>query len=159
MTAIGFRAEKDRVHWAVVKGTIENPVVEAHDCIKAPTDYEDGEALSYFHNNIIVVLEQYNPDSAAMRYGETFLPHKPKPSAVQGMYARGRVEGVVIEAAHSRGIAVKVGTLQSISSRLGTKSAKKYLENGDVRGLKLNTKNKNRKEAILTAVSALGTRK
>ncbi len=36
MRAIGFRAEKDVVHWAVVEGTIESPKLIADNKFSAP---------------------------------------------------------------------------------------------------------------------------
>ena len=62
----------------------------------------------------------------------------------------------MLEAAHSRSKRVVVGALTTISSSLGTKSAKKYLNDDDLRGLDWSRyRQKNLREAILVAAAAL----
>ena len=73
-----------------------------------------------------------------------------------GANARLRIEGVVVESLHSRGVSVETGALQAVASRVGSKSAKSakaYLEQGDFRGLDLSKHPSERQEAILVAVS------
>jgi len=71
------------------------------------------------------------------------------------MYERCRVEGVVIESLSSRGIELVIGPLATVSSGLGTKAAKQYLQRDDLRGLDWRKHRGNRREAILIAVSVL----
>lgn len=157
MKAVGFRAEKDHLHWAVVSGTVDRPIIEVHDRLRAPKVYDVAESLAWFRDNVRAIIEQHGPSIASIRFAETFLTRKP--NALASMYARARIEGVVIEAAQSMGLKVLVGSLTSISSRLGSRSAKVYVEAGDLRGLDMSGINANRKEAIVTAASALGKSK
>ena len=75
-----------------------------------------------------------------VRYPETVL----RSSQPLSMHKRCRVEGVVIEAVHSSGVRVLTGPLATISSKLGSKAAKRYLETDDLRGLDWSKHPKNR---------------
>ena len=73
------------------------------------------------------------------------------------MFTRARIEGVMLETADAHGAAVIAGQMAMIRGGLGTKSAKAYLSEEDLRGLDWSTiKNVNRREAIMVAASALG---
>jgi len=151
MTAIGFRIEPSAINWAIVEGSLEVPVLVAADKSVAPTSYDEAAALAWFRDKVRQLIQTYSPGIAAVRFPETFM----RSAAQSSMYKRCRVEGTVIEAAHSCGIKVLTGALGTISKHLGTKGAKKYLEHEDLRGLDWSKYQKNCREAILVAVSAL----
>lgn len=156
MRVIGVRAEKDVIHWAVVEGTPEDPVLVAHDKIKSPKGYGEVEALGLFRTQVKTLLHQYKPNRVAVRQSETFLKGKPGPTAFGSMLQRARVEGVVMELAHSQGLEVQPGALAQIGSGLGSKNAKSYLVADDLRGLDWSKiKNASDREAILCAASLL----
>jgi hypothetical protein len=155
MPAIGFRAEKDTIHWAVVEGTKQQPIIVADDKFSAPLTYSDAESMAFFRDRLITVIEQYKPTTGFIRYAETFLPRKPAPNALGSMFARARIEGVILEAAHSVGVKIVGASLAGITSELGSKRAKAYLEAGELRGADLTGRPAERREAILVAVSAL----
>jgi hypothetical protein len=155
MKAIGFRAEKDTIHYAIVEGTKHEPVLVADDKIVAPLTYSDAQAMSYFRDRIRTLVEQYKPSAAFVRYGETFLPKKVAPNVLASMLARARIEGVILESINSHKINIVGASLSGISSKLESKHPKSYLENGDLRGVDLTGKPQPRQEAILVAVSAL----
>jgi hypothetical protein len=156
MRSIGFRAEKDTVHWAVVEGTVDLPKLVAEGKFSAPKTDSEPEALHWYRNKVRQMIEQHQAHVAAVRYGETFLQRGAKGKSLGSMFARARIEGVILEAACSSNLKVFTGQLAQISSRLDSPRAKAYLESGDLRGLDLAGKPANRREAILVAVAALG---
>lgn len=155
MRAIGFRAEKDRVHWVVVDGTCDHPVKVADGQLRPPQTYTFDKGLTWLRDSIRTLLEQHKPDVAAMRCSETYLPRRPKPNSLESMFERCRIEGVAIEAAASTGVSVNHGKLQQIASGMGTKSAKAYVDATEVRGMDIDDLPAKRKEAALAAISAL----
>ncbi len=102
------------------------------------------------------MIEEHDAKVAAVRFGETYLQRGAKGKVLASMFARARIEGVVMEAARSCNAQVFIGQLAQISARLESPRAKAYLESGELRGISLEGKPQNRQEAILAAVSALG---
>jgi hypothetical protein len=151
--AIGFRVEPSLVHWALVEGTPDAPILVAVEKITPPATYDESRALTFYRERALLLLSQHSPDLVAVRYPETFG----RRSIGEKDNRRCRIEGVLIEAASSRGLKVVTGALASISKNLGTKGAKRYLEASDLRGLDWSKyPAKNVREAILVAASALG---
>ena len=150
MFAIGFRAEPCALHWAVVEGTHRSPRLHAADTMKAPVSFSEAASLSWFRSQVINLYERFAPTAAAVRYPET-VTGRLNASANR----RCRVEGVVLQVAHSRGIETSTGALTTISKNLGTKGAKRYLGQDDFRGINWSSYSKNCQEAILVATSAL----
>jgi hypothetical protein len=151
MPSIGFRVEPTCFHWAVVDAGKEQPVLVGDDRAAAPKDYTEAQALSWYRARVLALLNQFKPERAAIRYAET-MPGRGNPTAA---HKRFRIEGVILEAVHSKGIDAETGALNTISSRMGSKRAKNYLERDNVRGLDFGTRPQNRREAILVAVSVL----
>jgi Holliday junction resolvasome RuvABC endonuclease subunit len=149
--ALGFRAETSAVNWAVVEGSAEVPILTAADQAAAPATYDDPAALAWFREHVRHLIATYSPQVVAIRCPETVM----RAAALSSMYKRCRVEGVLMETAHSCGVAVVTGPLATISKNLGTKSAKKYLETDDLRGLNWSKYPRKCREAILVAASAL----
>jgi hypothetical protein len=150
MIAIGFRAEPSALHWAVVEGTHRNPLLLAADTLKAPISFSEAASLGWFRSQVVHLYDQFSPAAAAVRYPETVMG-RPNASANR----RCRVEGVILEVAHSRGVEASTGALTTISKNLGTKGAKRYLGEDEFRGIDWSSYSKNCQEAILVAVSAL----
>jgi hypothetical protein len=151
--AIGFRVEPTQVHWALVEGTPEAPILVAADKIIPPATYDESRALTFYRERALLLFSQHAPDWVAVRYAETFG----RRAVGEKDNRRCRIEGVLIEAASARGLKVVTGALASISKNLGTKAAKHYLEGSDLRGLDWSRyPAKNVREAILVAASALG---
>jgi hypothetical protein len=141
--------------YALVQGTKENPVLLEDDKFSAPLDYSDAEAMAFFRDRLLSIFKKHEPKTAFIRYGETFLPRKPAPNILASMFARARVEGVILESAHSEGVKIVGASLAGISSKLESKRPRAYLGSGDLRGLDLTGRPVARQEAILVAVSAL----
>ncbi|MFH1923031.1 MAG: hypothetical protein ABIP48_24470 [Planctomycetota bacterium] len=152
MKAVGFRAEKDSITWAVVDDSTDPHVVEAFDRIRAPDTYNEAERLALFRERLKALIQQQSPSVAAIRYPETVT----RRSATSSDHMRLRIEGVILEAAQSEGINVMTGALRTIGARLGTKTAKTYLDRDDLRGMKYPRKSKIVKDAVIVAEAALG---
>ncbi len=152
--AIGFRVEPGLVNWAVVEGTSEAPILAVPAAkLASPATYEEPQSLTFYRERVLLLLTEHMPDIVAVRYAETFG----RQSVRESDYKRCRIEGVILEAASSKGLRIITGALASISKNLGTKAAKRYLESDDLRGLDWSKyPAKNVREAILVAASALG---
>jgi hypothetical protein len=152
MKAIGFRAEKDGINWAVVEGTKKGPVLTEHDYIKAPNINSEAASLSYFRERLLAVIQQYQPGVAFVRYPEPFR----QKSKITSVDARLRVEGVILEVLYTSGIEVLTGAKVSMGSKLKSNDPTAYLKATELRGLVFPNRDANSREAIMAAVSALG---
>jgi Holliday junction resolvasome RuvABC endonuclease subunit len=151
MRAIGFRAEAATIHWAVVEGTSDEPVLVEHGNIAAAAALGDeSRCLSHLRDRVLETIESFGPDVAAVRYPEVVR----KSNSVSGD-ARIRVEGVILEACASQNLKTFTGMSKSMSARLGTKTVKGYLTSDNVRGLQWPMKKQNCRESIMVAISAL----
>ena len=152
MPAIGFRIEPSAFSWAVVEQREGQLVLLAKEKTPLPKALNEAEALTWLRHRINLLIDQQKPTAAAIRYPE---PNAQKNGNAASTHSRLRAEGVVLEALQSAGVRVHTGPLVTISARLGTKSAKAYLDGQEFRGVKFNTCDKNLREAIIVAVSAL----
>jgi hypothetical protein len=148
---LGIRAEPRAVHWAVVEGTQRAPIVKGHDRAAAPASYEEPAALSWFRERVLHLIDRFHPTAVGVRFPEAIGIGGARNSARE----RSRVEGVVLEAAHARGLRVLTGSLATIAAKLGTKKAKKYVESNEFRGVDLTALPAPRREAVLIAIAQL----
>jgi hypothetical protein len=149
--ALGFRAEAQQIHWAVVEGTQRDPILTAHDKAAAPVDLDEASALSWYSNRVRHVIDSYHPALAAVRSAEPVA----RGGSREGSRRRLRIEGVLLQTINSCGLKATTGALAAISAKLRTKKAKKYVESGEFRGLDLSQIPPFAREAILIAVAAL----
>lgn len=147
--ALGFRAESGRIHWAVVDGTPEAPILFANDSAAAPVNLDEAAALSWYSDRVKLVVKTYKPGAAAIRTAEPISK-----ANNTGARRRLRIEGVLLQTLDSCNLKVTLGALATISGKLGTQ-AKRYIESGEFRGLDLSKMQPPRREAILVAVAAL----
>jgi hypothetical protein len=150
MRVLGFRAEADSVHWAVIEGFRETPILVAHDKSPAPKTYDEARSLAWFRERALLLITTYTPDLVVVRYPEPSAP----PSRKDSIKRRFRVEGILLEASASRQIKVETPTLVTISAHLGSK-AKEYLGRDDIRGLDWSGCPAHQREAILAAAGFL----
>lgn len=156
MSTFGFRAEKDKVHYAIADGCSESPILIEQSKFSAPKTYSLAQQLSWYRDRVQTLLQKHAPTYVYIRQAETFLRAKPAANALESMFTRARIEGVLLESVNEKGIPVESGKMQNLSSKLGSSSAKKYIEKGELRGLDLDgIKNKSTREAILAAVAVL----
>ena len=149
-TTIGFRVEPKAVNWAVVTGTAAEPKLIDAGTLPAPKGYSEQESLRWYRQKVVDLVQQYGPPSCGIRDSEA------GPRPIKEVQDRCRIEGVVIEAAASKGCQVVSGRLKSISSSLASKGAKRYLDEEEFRELDWSRYHRNVREAILVATSLLG---
>ena len=149
---LGIRAGPKAFHWAVVEGTQEAPSLLAQGKAEAPASYEEPAAIAALRDRVLHLIDTYHPTAVGVRFAESFGGGAGNTDSAR---RRCRVEGVVLEASHSRGLGVLTGALSRIGAKLGTRTPKKYIEGGDLRGLDLSALPSPRREAVLVAVAQL----
>lgn len=97
MNAMGFRAEKDTVQWALVSGNRDQPVLLAHDRLRVPDGLSESNGLRWLRSELQFLLEQYRPDAIAIRLLECHLTTFPTPKGLSLIYKRARIEGILLE--------------------------------------------------------------
>lgn len=148
--ALGFRTEAKKIHWAVVEGTQDAPILVAYDKAAAPVNLEEAPSLSWYRSRVEHIFQTYRPCVAAIRSAEPVA----RGSNREGARRRLRIEGVLLQTIDSCGLKVTIGALAMISGKLGSQ-AKKYIASGELRGLDLSQIPDLSKEAVLVAVAAL----
>lgn len=148
---LGFRAEANKIHWAVVEGTRNSPILVAHDDAAAPVNLDEAPALSWYCDRVKLIVETYKPvRMAAIRTAESVA----RGSNRDGARRRLRIEGILLQTMDSCGLKVTIGALAMISGKLGGQ-AKKYINSGELRGLDLSKIPPPAREAVLVAVASL----
>jgi hypothetical protein len=146
----GFRAEPDAFNWAIVEGSLEAPVLVAVERVEGPKGYTDSEMLSHFRTRLLHVIRTHSPVAAGLR--------TPEPIARGGGESakrRLRVEGVLLAVCGESGLEVTLGALVTINSRLGSKSAKLFLNSDEYRGIDWSKLTTAKRESILIGTSLL----
>lgn len=151
MKAIGFRAEPRLVHWAVVAPSEKGPVLIGSGKFSAPKSYSEAESLSWYRERIRSEIQKHAPKRAGLRYPETFG----RRGVTVSDQVRLRIEGVILEALNSMAVPILGGAMVLISSAIGSKSAKSYMKQSEMRGLDWSKHPPNSREAILVAVAAM----
>jgi hypothetical protein len=151
INAIGFRAETQHVYWAVVTGEKEQPKLIDSGKISPPKIFSEPEKLTWYNNRVLQLTEQHNIVACYVRTAEPSA--KTKSILIQ---ERSRIEGVIIQALETKKLRISIGPLATLSSKIGTKSAKDFIDGAQFRALDWEKiKNKSQREAILSAVSVL----
>jgi hypothetical protein len=154
MRSIGFRAETDLVHFAIVDGDPHSAVLLAHEKLLIQQECRRSDAFSILRTQLHSVFATHAPGIAAVRCSD-----RPKgQSHILSLFDRARIEGVILEACGSFGIPAIPAMSPTIKSGLHTKRAvKEYVVEETIREIDLSSiKNPNRREAIIVAISVLG---
>ncbi|MCA9626553.1 MAG: hypothetical protein KC766_02750 [Myxococcales bacterium] len=145
--------EPKRLHWAVVEGAAEAPILVGHDKANPPVHESEPESLTFYRERLSFLIEKYEVAVVGIRYQETHGRH----GKLDGICRRSRIEGVLVEGANAVRIPVVPGMMVQLSAALGVKTAKADLERGELRGLDLSSLTPERREAVLAAVAAMAT--
>jgi hypothetical protein len=148
---LGIRAVPEGFYWAVVEGSADAPIRSASDRVIFPASYTEPAALSWCRERLHHLIDSYKPLLVAVRFPEAFA----KAASTDSARRRNRVEGVLLEGANARGLAVHTAAMATMSKNLGVKSAKLLLTDKSLRGLDWSGQNDNAKEAIMVAVCGL----
>src|SRR4051794_30362063 len=98
--AVGFRVEPTAVHYAVVEGTLENPVLLDDGRYGAPAAYDEAEALSWYRQRTRGLLEKHTPSLGAIKFMEAVAGKGRVPRATEAFRKRHRIEGVLLQLLH-----------------------------------------------------------
>ncbi len=153
--AIGFRVEPSKFHWAVVSGTRGAPkLVDCDTYVRPAVDKTDSKALSSFRRETKDLCERFKPRTAWIRESER------TPGGQDLLMQRCRVEGVIVEILDSLGVTSEIGALVSLTKVLlhpevKPRTIKPALAEEQFHGIDWAAYEKNRREAILSAVAAL----
>jgi len=150
-TILGLRAEPEGFHWAIVTGTLQQPVLEGSGSETAPKTFSEGEALAWVRQKAAQVIEVFRPNAVAVRYPERVARGFNKDSAK----SRCRIEGVLVEVSSTNNLSVITGALNTFGKHLCSKSPKEDLASEDLRGLDWSKHKDKLREAILVAASLL----
>ena len=125
MKAIGFRAEKRLVHFAVVDNSVD-PTECTTDKLKIRGNRPTAEELALLRTEVLNLIDMYQPEAVGVR-----TPDRPKTARyIQSLFDRARIEGVIMEAAASKNVRVVAGPSGTIKSGMKTKrSLREYSEN------------------------------
>lgn len=150
-SAIGLRAQADKVCVAVVQGTQEEPRLVHRQILEAPARVEMPEVLASLRAQVVDVIKQYNVKGVGVRLPESNARGGNK----EGVRNRMRIDGMLMEVAGTLRLKVVHGALTTIARELGTKEKKKYLEAQEFRGVSLGDVPLEMREAILVGAAAL----
>ncbi len=101
MKVMGFRAEKDAVHWAVLTGTVQAPVVLAHAKFEPVPAPSESIWLAELRNGLLNLLEIHAPQRIGLHL---ITAHAERPSTAKAfgnLLRRARAEGIVMEIAQT----------------------------------------------------------
>ena len=65
---LGVRAEPAAIHWAIVQGTLNRPILHAHGSEVAPNAYTEGESLVWIRKRLVYIIDTFKPMKVAVRY-------------------------------------------------------------------------------------------
>ena len=156
--SIGFRVDPTAIHYAVVEGTPEDPVLLDDGRYPAPKTYDEAKALSWYRQRTINLLETHKPDASAIKFMENVAGRGRAPRITDSLRRRHRIEGVVLQLLDETRVSTLTGPFATVAASLGTRSAKAYLDKEELRGIDWRRKSTNVKEAVLAAVAALSDR-
>lgn len=118
--------------------------------IEVPKAFGTAQGLRFLEDECTRILQQHRPSAVTVREAEYG-----RSSSSSAMRARARVEGALLSASGREGLNAEVLLLATISSRLGVKKAKVFLEADDLRALDWSKVKGEGREAILAAVAVL----
>lgn len=151
VVALGIRAEPTALHWAVVEGDPDRPVLRASETVQCPKAFNEPAVLAWLRKQILALLDEYGIGVVGLRLTEPIARGAARESARR----RARMEGVIMEAAESGGRGLVAGALATIGRYMGSEHPKAYLSQDDLRGLEWKGKTPLQREAVLVAVAAL----
>lgn len=146
---MGFRAEKDTVHWALVTGTFSAPELCEQSQLTPPPRLTEPGALRWLRIGIRRLLERHSVDRTAVHLVGELPNARPTATAYRSILRRARFEGVLLEVCWAR----KRALVFADESRKASKAAFRTSEGEPVfwPGLK----SWSRRQAIMVAAAAL----
>ena len=156
MKTIGFRAEKDRVQWAFVEGTMECPILLQHDHVDLPVCDSESDSLCRLRDEILSLLEKFCPDRVAVRLSETDFVSTPTKTSFEMILRRARIEGVILEVCQTEKLEIMELRTRFFQEEFSPRLSKKRFRLADMQEIDWSKiKSQSRRQAILAAGSFL----
>ena len=122
MKTIGFRCSNSDLSYAILEGDQSSPKVIEINSMNFPKNYEDGQLLNWFYQEVDGIINQHTPDNIGIRCHEGMV-RKKNPFVV-----RMQIEGMIFLCATKNGIDdIASKTRSTIAKDLGTKGKASYL--------------------------------
>lgn len=148
---LGLRVGVNDMHWAVVEGTVEQPICVDRGEVVAPKTYTEAGWLRHLRDRLQSIVNVQHPTSVALKGIE------PVARARQTFFPRLRGEGVAIELCEALTLSPEILTWATLASRLGVgRSKKDYETSAEFRGIAWSSFGPESREAIMVAAAALG---
>ncbi len=155
MPAIGIRVETNQVNYVILDGTPDKPKIVVKDKLKEPKFNGMAQVLVWYREQIIQLCDTNKINTGWIRTAES-QARAMGAASKSGASKRCHIEGVIIEAIASTGAIAEAGSITSLNKALKSKSAKKYIEGEDFRGIPSWDKfDKYIREAAIAGVAAL----
>jgi hypothetical protein len=156
MKSIGFRAEKSVVWYVVLEGVDDPRKIIDEGKLAIADDEHVGKEFVLLRTQLINLLKERKPDVGGLRTSDA----PQQTGSILSMFARSRVEGIVLLAAAECGLSLLAGPSATMKSGMGTKTPlKKYVSASEIRGIDLSArgrKGEQYREAVVAALAALG---
>ncbi len=150
-SAVGLRAQAEKVSVAVLGGTQDEPMLLGRQVLEASSGAEMPEVLASIRGQLLDIIKANGVKRIGVRLPESTARGGNK----EGVRNRMRLDGVLLEIAGTLRLEVVHGALKTIAKALGTKDSKKYRDAGEFRGVQLNELTAEMREAVLVGVAAL----
>ena len=131
MVALGIRAEPTALHWAVVEGAPDQPILRACETVQCPRAFQEPAILAWLRKQIMALMDEHSIHVVGLRMSEPIARGAGRDSVKR----RTRMEAIVMEATESAGRGLVSGALATIGRYLGSAHPKSYLAQHTVRGL------------------------
>jgi len=155
MVSIGVRCGSSEVYYIIIEGSIDEPNDLSHNKLKHPANLQMHEALAWYREQLHALLNEFNVQCCGLRTSEP-IAKSMGASAREGAIKRNYLDSIVMEAVASKGLPLLHGPMATLSAALETPKAKKFLDDGDFRGIKVwGRLSKEYKEAALAGTAAL----
>lgn len=151
MVSIGVRASGNEIHYAIYSGTLDSPEYKHHYKLTFPKAFELPQALAWLREQFQNVAREFDIKSVFVRTMEPIARGSKKTIS-----ERSRVEAVILEVSASAGYKVSFGPLATMSSLLETRSARRYMDSDEFKGIEnWQSLNDKYRESTLAAICAL----
>ena len=123
MRILANRCSNTDFAYAVIEGAKNSPTIVYVDIIGFPKGYDEPGLFHWFHQEIIGLIDQYQPDGVAIKAAEPMVKRS------GSLEIRMRVEGIALMSAAEKGCKIACRKVKStIAKDLGMKGKGKYLE-------------------------------
>src|SRR5262245_20423627 len=98
MKVIGFRPERDTIHWALVSFAerAEASTLSAFGKFSPADNCCESESLSLLRGELQALLQQHRPDRVGEHLMKCYFENMPTPHGIENMFRRAWVEGVIL---------------------------------------------------------------